>query len=129
MTGNNCLLDTCVIVDVFRKKYSGKKLDAFQSVYVSSVTIGELYFGAYRSSNPHEKFNEISGFVQNCVVITVDQITASIYGTIKNELKLKGKPIPENDIWIASCAIQHKLPLYTFDLHFKEIDSISLINL
>ncbi len=35
-------------------------------------------------------------------------MTAKVYGKIKSQLKMKGKPIPENDIWIASLAQQHK---------------------
>jgi len=38
-----------------------------------------------------------------------------------------GKPIPENDIWIATMARQYDLPLFTTDNHFAEIDHLSLL--
>jgi tRNA(fMet)-specific endonuclease VapC len=39
-------------------------------------------------------------------------------------LKLKGTPIPENDIWIAAIAMQFELPLVTRDKHFDKIERI-----
>ena len=37
-----------------------------------------------------------------------------------------GKPIPENDIWIASIAKQYELILITRDDHFKFVEDISI---
>ena len=43
---------------------------------------------------------------------------------MKNKLLDKGKPIPENDIWIASVAMQNNLILVTRDGHFAEIEDL-----
>ena len=48
------------------------------------------------------------------------------YGNIKAELRKKGKPVPENDIWIAAIAQRYQLTIVTRDKHFKEIESIGL---
>ncbi len=48
------------------------------------------------------------------------------YGEIKNLLKEKGKPIPENDIWIAAIAKEHNLVLITKDKHFRLVDDIKI---
>jgi tRNA(fMet)-specific endonuclease VapC len=40
---------------------------------------------------------------------------------------LKGKPIPENDIWIAASAMQYQIPLFTHDRHFNEVEGISIV--
>ncbi|MEM7184769.1 MAG: PIN domain-containing protein [Spirochaetota bacterium] len=45
---------------------------------------------------------------------------------MKAELKKKGKPIPENDIWIAALAIQYTATLVTKDKHFKNIDGLQI---
>jgi tRNA(fMet)-specific endonuclease VapC len=37
---------------------------------------------------------------------------------------VKGKPIPENDIWIAAIAEQHQLTLVTRDSHFQHVDGL-----
>jgi len=44
----------------------------------------------------------------------------------KNGLKIKGKPIPENDIWIAAIALEHELTLVTRDSHFEEVEHLKL---
>jgi len=50
--------------------------------------------------------------------------TAKLYGEIKNRLKVKGRPIPENDIWIAALAQQYSLTLASNDGHFSEIENL-----
>ena len=58
-----------------------------------------------------------------------DGETAKHYGVIKSQLKKKGRPIPENDIWIGAIAKQHSLILVSKDQHFKEIENISVEDL
>jgi tRNA(fMet)-specific endonuclease VapC len=55
----------------------------------------------------------------------IDENTATLYGSIKAALRKKGKPIPENDIWIAAIVQQHDLILITRDKHFSEIDNLN----
>ncbi|WP_370579578.1 PIN domain-containing protein [Mucilaginibacter sp. X5P1] len=71
--------------------------------------------------------DQVAQFLENCKVLTVDAATGDLYGSIKAVLKDKGKPIPENDIWIAAIATQFDLPLFTTDKHFKEIDNLILV--
>jgi len=41
-------------------------------------------------------------------------------------LRIKGRPLPENDIWIAALARQHDLTLVTRDTHFEQMEGLSL---
>lgn len=128
MTGNSrCLLDTSIIIHSFKNQSIAIELDSFSEIFVPSIAAGELYFGAYRSSNPEKHLAEVRAFLHNCTIITVNHETANLYGSIKTDLLAKGKPIPENDMWIAAITLQHNLPLFTTDKHFKEIDGIVLI--
>jgi len=52
--------------------------------------------------------------------------TAQQYGDIKNQLRAKGRPIPENDIWIAAIAMQYQLTLVARDGHFHEVDGLQV---
>ena len=61
-------------------------------------------------------------FAESCSVLICDTETSRQYGEIKNLLRAKGRPTPENDIWIAAIAKQHKLTLVSRDDHFKEIE-------
>lgn len=67
-------------------------------------------------------------FLNNCTVLYPDEKTADFYGSVKAALTRKGKPIPDNDIWIAAMALQHDLNLFTTDGHFAEIDNINWLN-
>jgi tRNA(fMet)-specific endonuclease VapC len=79
-------------------------------------------------SPPAKKnIEKLEEFIVSSSVLESDINTAKEYGIIKNELRRKGKPIPENDIWIAAFAKQYNLILVTFDVHFKEISSIEVL--
>jgi tRNA(fMet)-specific endonuclease VapC len=59
-------------------------------------------------------------------ILKSSDTTSMLYGEIKTELKKKGKPIPENDIWIAALAKEHDLVLVTRDKHFEEIEDLKV---
>jgi tRNA(fMet)-specific endonuclease VapC len=127
MTGNKLLLDTNIVIELFKgNREIPVVLDEQEKIYIPVTVLGELYLGAYRSSNPQKKQEEINSFLLKCIVLVTDDRTAQTYALIKTTLLNKGKPIPENDIWIAATSLQHQLPLYTQDGHFKEIEGILL---
>lgn len=121
------MLDTNVIIHSFKKNNNiVERLDKMTEIFVPVEVVGELYYGAYRSSDPVRHIAQIRSFLRNCNIVSANADTADIYGNTKAILMKKGKPIPENDIWIATLAIQYQLPLFTMDNHFTEIDNISL---
>ena len=66
--------------------------------------------------------------MKDCTIFSPDISTAIIYGQLKAYLKQNGTPMPENDIWIAAMAAEHKKPLFTTDKHFEllKLDLISI---
>ena len=56
-------------------------------------------------------------------------MTAEHYAEIRLALKQKGRPIPENDMWISAVCRTHDVPLLTFDRHFAEIPFLRLVPL
>ncbi len=93
---------------------------------LSCIVLGELYFGANKSARISENLRRIEEFIADYLLLGCDKGTAEIYGRVKNQLRSKGRPIPENDIWIAAQAIQHGLTLVTRDEHFKKVDGLTL---
>lgn len=63
-------------------------------------------------------------FAADNVILACDAETARLYGEVKNSLRKKGHPIPENDIWIAATALQHGLILVSRDEHFAEVEGL-----
>ena len=122
------LLDTNIVIALFASELTVKDhLAKADEVFVSAVTIGELYFGAHKSAQAKENLARIDEFSASVVVLECNIGTARQYGEIKEALRLKGRPLPENDIWIAAIAIQHGLKLATRDTHFKEIDGLEIV--
>lgn len=119
------LLDTNIIIALFADEVIVKEyLAQADEVFASSIAIGELCFGARKSGRVKENLARIDEYATNNVVLGCDIDTAYRYGEIKNALHRKGRPIPENDIWIAAVALQHDLALITRDTHFNEIDGL-----
>ena len=128
ITGNKCLLDTSVIIHCFKQNNQiVEKLDTLEEIYVPVTLVGELYFGAYKSGDAVKHIAQIESFLANCKILVTDSITSNLYGKIKAALAKKGKPIPENDIWIGAAALQYNIPLFTADKHFQEIDGLDLL--
>ncbi|HWL95174.1 MAG TPA: PIN domain-containing protein [Phycisphaerae bacterium] len=57
-------------------------------------------------------------------ILPCDHLTARHYGEIKTKLWNAGKPIPDNDIWIAALAMQYDVPISTRDRHFQYIEGL-----
>lgn len=55
--------------------------------------------------------------------------TTLVYGELKSILKGMGKPIPENDVWMAALAIESSAQLVSFDQHFSWIESLDFMKL
>jgi len=68
------------------------------------VALGELFYGAARSGRPSENIDRVERFASGRANILCDLDVAREYGRLKQRLKEKGRPLPENDIWIAAAA-------------------------
>ncbi len=121
------LLDTNIIISLFKNdNLVINKLTVDQEIFISNITVGELYFGTYKSNKVESNIKRIDSFIASNIVLNSDSTTAKYYGQIKNKLKIKGKPIPENDIWIAAIGLQYNLTLVSRDKHLQEIENLSL---
>jgi len=119
------LLDTSIVVAMFGGDNSiAEHLIYPNRIFIPSIVIGELYFGAYKSERVIKNLSQVEEFIANNSVLYCDVKTAKEYGLIKNELRKKGSIIPDNDIWIAAIAKQYDLILATRDNHFINLDDL-----
>lgn len=125
----NYLLDTNIVIALFAGDESIRThLAEVDEVFIPSIVLGELYYGAYRSSFKEKNAAKIDDFSAASAVLAPTRVTAKRYGLIKQALQSKGFPIPENDIWIASIAMEHELTIATRDEHFSKIDNVRIEN-
>ena len=121
------LLDTNIIIALLASDKAVKEhLISIKEVFLPSIAIGELYYGAYRSSRRDENIKRIDKLVKGNNVLVCNTRTAQEYGLIKGRLSEKGRPIPENDIWIAALASSNNLIVVTRDEHFKYVEGLQI---
>ena len=122
------LLDTNIIIALFADETTIKNnIAQADEVFIPSIAIGELYYGARKSVRTQENLTKIDELVAIIRVLGCDAATAQQYGEVKNKLRLQGRPLPENDIWIAALALQHDLIVVTRDAHFQEVENLQLV--
>jgi len=99
-------------------------IDPGATMSIPIIVLGELYFGAESSTQIDTNVKKIDQLVSQLDILLCDEQTAQQYARIARQLRVKGRPIPQNDMWIAALAIQHGLTLLTCDAHFSEIDGL-----
>ncbi len=127
-TAGSVLLDTSVVVPHLRGDPSlSARLALVASIPMPWVVLGELRFGAQRAVRPQEALFQVRAFLRTVALLLPDEGTAEHYGDLKAELARIGKPIPDNDLWIAATARQYDLPLATRDSHFAQVPRLKTL--
>ena len=96
---------------------------------LTPVVLGELPGGFAAGTKAQENRAELAAFLSSSrlAVLTVDQVTAEQCATVYACLRAAGTPIPTNDMWIASSALQHGLSLFTYDGHFTQVPGLKVV--
>jgi len=123
----NYLLDTSVIIAALRQDQSVlEHLTNARSVFIPMMAVGELFYGAFRSREREKNEALIRKMIAVNTVLTGDKETGYWFGSVKDNLRRKGQPIPENDIWIAAMAMQYGLVVATRDKHFEFVEDLNV---
>jgi tRNA(fMet)-specific endonuclease VapC len=96
------------------------------AVFLCVPVLGELRYGAKASARVETNLARLDELARAIAVLPCDAGTAAAYAQVKFALRKKGRPIPENDVWIAALARQHQLSLLTRDNHFREIEGLDV---
>jgi tRNA(fMet)-specific endonuclease VapC len=122
------LVDTSVVVDFFQGDQAvAMVLNQHKPVCIPVIVVAELLLGARRSQRVAENVEQIAEFTSENHVLDCDSTTAGHYADIANQLRARGTPIPQNDMWIAAGARQHRLPVASRDGHFDNVDALDRI--
>ncbi|MFA5825571.1 MAG: type II toxin-antitoxin system VapC family toxin [Gallionellaceae bacterium] len=98
-------------------------------VAMSAITYGELCFGAEKSSKPKETRHILEHLISLIPVLSLDESVSTHYGKIRQHLQASGKLIGNNDLWIASHALAHKLILVTNNVaEFERVPGLRIEN-
>jgi len=92
------------------------------------IVLGEFRFGL-RGSRRRSVIEPQLDFLEQTVrVLDITRETAAVYAAVRFELRQRGRPIPENDVWIASLARQHGLSVMSQDVHFDAVPGIQRLS-
>ena len=123
------LLDTSILIDYYRKtnKVNSvwiKLIDDGYEFSISAITKYELYSGAIKS-----QIDFWDNILDTISIIPFDETCVDTAVIINAALKRKRKQIDLADLFIASTAVTHHLPIATLNKkHFDRIDELILID-
>ena len=127
------LFDTDAISELLRPKPLAGYVQWLPEIprdeqFTSSVVIGELYKGAYRSEAQARHLENIEKRILTAVtVLPYDVATARVYGKLRAQLEETGQLLADADLQIAATALYHDLELVTGNQHhFSRIDQLRI---
>ena len=92
------------------------------------IVIGEYQYGLLALRQQRRYGALFSRLESDSVILYPDRETADWYASIRHDLKQRGQPIPEGDLWIAALARQYSLEIVSRDHHFDLVESIRRID-
>lgn len=94
-----------------------------EAVYLSAIVLGELFAGFRGGNSFAENRKLLERFLDrpHVALLSAGLETADVFGSVKQQLKEQGTPIPINDVWIAAHAMETGSVLVTYDRHFDQV--------
>lgn len=122
--------DTCIYWLKGIQPIRGNLEAAGQSqVAVSTITVAELYFGAYNSSQVAHNLARAEMFARQISVLGLGDETLKTFGRVKSDLRKQGQPLPDFDLLIAATAIAEGRVLVTNNTrHYARLPGLQLEN-
>lgn len=99
-----------------------------QQIALPVIVLGEFRYAIAQSRHAARYRRWLDGLLSDCAVLDVTEPTTNHFAAITIELKLAGRPIPTNDLWIAALCRQYRLPLLSQDRHFDSVPRVQRIS-
>ena len=130
------LLDTDILSNLAKRTPSTALVAKLASVpreaqFTSSITLGEMFYGAYRLPEYTSLFLERLERVllPNLSVLPFDVAAAHRYGEVRAELERRRTPLGEADLRIGAIALTRGLTVVTGNVrHFQRIPDLTVEN-
>ncbi len=129
------LFDTDTLSNLLSDRPSPRLLRRLAQVpedqqFTSAVTVGELYYGIYKSARAGFYKEKLERVVWPRVrIVTFDRRAAEAYGRLRAELERLGQPLPDADLMIAAIGLTRSLVLVTGNVrHFARVKGLVVEN-
>jgi len=127
------MLDTNICIYIIKNKPKSVK-ERFREfeigeLCISTITISELMYGAFRSEHTEKNLKAIESFLIPFEIVDYDFIASVEYGKIRAYLEKKGQVIGNMDMQIAGHALALNLVLVTNNIReFERVVGLGLDN-
>ncbi|HSB15773.1 MAG TPA: type II toxin-antitoxin system VapC family toxin [Bryobacteraceae bacterium] len=121
-------MDTNCLTDAFRGESATVRIiEQAVEVWIPFVTLAEIKAGSLAGSRTAENERLLQEFLllPGVALLYADRETTDVYARLFIQLRRAGTPIPTNNLWIASLAVQHQLLLLSRDEHFNILPQIA----
>ena len=127
------LIDTSICIYIMNQRPPEvvqifKQLEVGQ-VGISSITVSELQYGAWKSQNPERNLRRLDEFLLPFDVLPYDEAASRHYGMIRARLEREGQTIGPLDLLIAAQVLSRDLILITNnEREFRRIEKLKVEN-
>ena len=97
-------------------------------LFLHVIVLCELFHGALNSAKPQKNEQVTHKISVQSIPVPIDDAIAIRYATVRLQLKKIDRPIPENDIRVATTCLELGAPRLTRDGYFDHIHSLAVIN-
>jgi predicted nucleic acid-binding protein len=99
-----------------------------KTIALSFISVGELYVWTMKRKWSPRRVEALEQHLQQIVIVPYDLDLCKEYGRVKASLSVS-RVVAANDLWIATCAIRHSIPLLTHNhKHFEGIPRLKVIS-
>ncbi len=96
------------------------------AVCSTTISLGELYFGAFNSRHLVRNLRRLSRISRQMVFVPFDVAAAVEFGRVRKETQSRGAPILVADAMIATIARSRRLCVVSHDEHFEWVPGLRL---
>lgn len=124
------VVDTDVSIDYMKGVAPAVKLiNSLEAVHLTTITIAELFFGAYNSPKAAKHLPALFNYVKSFDRLMPQLWDAIRFGKIKAELTKKGAIIADADILNASITLSYGFTFITRNVrHYGRIKGLKVIS-
>lgn len=123
------ILDTNAVSALFSGDPEiAEALEESDQHHLPVIVIGEYRYGLARSRDRGPLGRLLDLLIQHSILLPVELETTNHYAVLREDLRRRGRPIPENDVWVAALARQHDLTVLTRDEHFDQVPGLRRVS-
>ena len=105
-------------------------IKAAPQIAIPIIVLGEIYYGIFLGTKQEKNLSNLNQVmsISRIEILHINEATTKIFGEIATELWRKGRPIQQNDMWIAALCKQYGYSLATADAGFGQILGLEVVS-